>query len=270
MTARSSYQWESGTCDATGGKPTASRTDQQLLEIFAQGGTAAIGILMSSYRGFLLHQCRRYSGGNADDAKDLFSLILFKVYTEHPEQLRKVRHLGAWLRRVAQNKSIDLQRERMAEERRCLGLMHLYESLGEIHPSPEEALLSQELIKHIQHSFDALPLRLQLAAHMRFVDDDSYETISNRLGISQVNARKRVQEARKRMTDALQRYVRVDGGERHKERIHAQLASVLSLRSQDTRHRRKNPGRGRVVTHRLDHRRRRRSLPGCASNHRPG
>lgn len=206
MTARSSYQWNAGET------PAAMQTDQQLLDNFAVGGAAAIGILMSRYQGFLLHQCRRFSGGNADDAKDLFSLVLIKVYTEQPDQLKKVRHLGAWLRCIAQNKSIDLQRERMAAERRNQGLLYLCESLGEMATSPEEALLNRELMKYIQLAFDALPLRLRLAAKMRFVDDASYETISHRLEITQVNARKRVQEARKRLTDSLRRYVFVEGG----------------------------------------------------------
>lgn len=201
MTARSPCKWNAGEA------PADMQTDQLLLDLFALGGATAIGILMSRYRGFLLHQCRRFSGGNIDDAKDLFSLVLIKVYTEQPDQLRKVRHLGAWLRRIAQNKSIDLQRERMAAERRDLGFLQLCESLGEMCRSPEEALLNQELLTYIRHAFDALPLRLRLAAQMRFVDDASYESISLQLEITQVNARKRVQEARKRLTVSLRRYV---------------------------------------------------------------
>jgi RNA polymerase sigma factor (sigma-70 family) len=205
VTARSSCKWNMGEV------PAEMQTDQQLLDDFSLGGAAAIDILMSRYQGFLRHQCRRFSGGSLDDAKDLFSLVLIKVYTEHPDQLRKVRHLGAWLRRIAQNKAIDLQRERMAAERRDQGLLYLCESLGELCCSPEEALLNSELLKHMQYAFDALPLRLRLAAHMRFVEDASYESISSQLEITQVNARKRVQEARKRLTTSLRRYVFEEG-----------------------------------------------------------
>lgn len=191
--------------------PDGTQIEQQLLNTFAIGGAAAIEILMSNYRGFLLHQCRRFTGGNAEDAKDLFSLVLIKVYTEDPGQLRKVRHLGAWLRRIAQNKSIDLQRERMAAERRDQGFLFLCEVLGRNCVSPEDALLNRELMSHIQLAFNALPLRLRQAAQLRFLDDADYETISRQLNISQVNARKRVQEARKRMTDSLKRYVSTNG-----------------------------------------------------------
>jgi len=182
------------------------RTDQQLLEAFAQGDRATLGILMSRYQCFLKQQCRKFSSGNAEDAKDLFSMVVFKVYTEHPEQLRKIRHMGGWLSRVAQNKAIDLERMRIAEEKRDQRLGHFHE-ITNAHPSsPEQTLLGHELVKKIQEAFNALPPRLRDAAELRFVEDASYESISAHLGISQANARKRVQEARLRLTQTLQAY----------------------------------------------------------------
>jgi len=207
--------------EGAGDAPT-TQTDQQLLDIFSRGGNTAVSILMTRYEGFLQYQCRRLTGGNADDAKDLFSLVLLKVYTEQPEHLKKVRHLGAWLSRIAQNKSIDLQRERMAAERRDQNLFYLRDSLCALPSSPEDTLLNQELLQQIQHAFDALPPRLRPAAELRFVEDADYETISRRLGISQVNARKRVQEARKRLIAALHRYL--EGGRHTPLQLHGGLA----------------------------------------------
>jgi len=192
--------------------PDTFQTDQQLLDAFALGEKAAICRLMSRYKGFLQHQCRRLAGGNSDDAKDLFSLVLLKVYTEQPEQLRKIRHMGGWLSKVAHNKSIDLQRERIAAERRDQQLVHFGEFSGSVLPrSPEQTVLDRELAWQIQQAFHALPPRLQATAELRFVEDASYEEISRRLGISQVNARKRVQEARRRLEQTLLTYFGAEG-----------------------------------------------------------
>ena len=192
--------------------PNTRQTDQQLLDRFALGEREAIDLLMSRYQHFLKQRCRKFSSGNADDANDLFSMVLFKVYTEHPEQLRKIRHMGGWLSRVAQNKAIDLERMRIAEERRDQRLGYFNEITGAHPSSPEQTLLKHELLEQIQRAFNALPPRLRDAAELRFVEDASYESISSHLGISQVNARKRVQEARMRLAQTLQTYCRLASG----------------------------------------------------------
>lgn len=208
MTTQSFCRRVTGSDEET---PDTLQTDQQLLDAFALGEKSAICLLMSRYKGFLQHQCRKFAGGNSDDAKDLFSLVLLKIYTEHPEQLRKIRHMGGWLSRVAQNKSIDLQRERIAAERRDQQLAHCGEFGAGIPRSPEQAVLDRELVWQIQQAFQALPPRLRTTAELRFVEDADYEEISRRLGISQVNARKRVQEARRRLEQTLQAYFGAEG-----------------------------------------------------------
>lgn len=184
--------------------------DQQSLAAFAAGDLDALGLLIERYRGLLTYQCRKLTGGHADDAKDLFSMVLLKVYTESPQQLMKIQHFGGWLTRLAQNKYIDLQRMRMADRRRDESLGQLHE-LGASHPwSPEQILLKDELLGQIEQAFNALPQRLRTVAELRFVQEASYELISNQLGITQVNARKRVQEARGHLGRALQAYCRID------------------------------------------------------------
>lgn len=145
--------------------------------------------------------------GNPDDAKDLFSLVILKFYSEQPEQLRKVRHLGGWLNRVARNKYIDILRERQADERRDQGYGYLDQVLENFPPSPEQIAINAELSRHIHSAFEQLPDRIRLAAKLRFEEDASYETISNALDISQVCARKRVQDARRLLSSSLGRYL---------------------------------------------------------------
>ncbi|MBV8645849.1 sigma-70 family RNA polymerase sigma factor [Paludibacterium sp.] len=181
--------------------------DLQLQQAIADGEHGAIALVVARYQGFLKYQCRRLAGGDTDEAGDLFSLVLFKLITEQPEQMRSIRHLGGWLRRVAQNKSIDLQRTRQAEARHSQQLTHLQETCGNRPRSPEQELLIGELRQKIQYALETLPPRLLAVAELRFLHEASYEVIAQELGITQVNARKRAQEARRLLVQHLRPYV---------------------------------------------------------------
>ena len=185
-----------------------SKTDQELLDTYVEGNNAALCCLMERYQRFLLCHCHRLMGGNSHDAKDLFSLVVLKVFSEQPEHIKRVRHLGGWLSRVALNMHIDLRRERQAEERRNQSLEYLHEISGWHPRSPEEEFLDSELVTHIDRAFKALPIRLRKTAELRFIENASYCVIAGQLGISQVNARKRVQEARQSLANALIGYKR--------------------------------------------------------------
>ena len=185
--------------------PSGSRTEQQLIESLALREHRSLENFLKQYRPYLLYHCRRLSGGNTDDANDLFSQVVLRIYTESPDALRRIRHLGGWLRQVAQNKFIDQQRCRIAETQRLQGRDIL---LGQSSPSsPEQQLLDDELARQIQRAFAALPDRLRSVATLRFVDNLSYEEIAHWQDISQVNARKRVQEARRHLVSALKSYL---------------------------------------------------------------
>lgn len=186
---------------------TANQSDRELLEAFAQGSSAALCHLIANYQAFLLSHCRRIARGNLHDAKDLHGLVLLKLCSEQPEQIRKIRNLGGWLCKVARNQYIDQHRSHQAEERRNDNLTHIYEITNMQHTSPEDHFLNGELLEKIETAFEELPPRLRAIAELRFVEEASYDIISDRLGISLLNARKRVQQARHLMTLSLLKYV---------------------------------------------------------------
>ena len=187
--------------------PSPSHPDLALLYAIAEGQKGAMTQFILRYQAFLKSQCRRLTGGNAEEASDLFSLVLLKICSERPEQFRQIHHPGGWLVRIAKNKSIDMQRSRQAEERRGRELAQNPDTAGRHARSPEQSLLVNELVGQIQIAFDQLPARLRLAAELRLIDEVSYEIIATTLGISKVNARKRVQEARRCLAHTLQRYL---------------------------------------------------------------
>lgn len=162
--------------------------------------------LLTNYRSFLMNRCRMLTHGNRHDANDLFSRVVLKVYSEQPDQLQRIRYVGGWLSTVAYNLFIDEQRERQASARRDENLGYFYEILGVESASPEQILLNKELGRHLYLAFAALPTRLRPAAHMRFHEEAPYEEIAATLCISQANARKHIQEARKILAARLRVY----------------------------------------------------------------
>lgn len=162
--------------------------------------------LMLNYQAFLRGRCRILLRGNRDEANDLFSQVMLKVCTEQPSRLRHIQHLGGWLNRIAYNQFIDDQRERQAQERRDENLCYLYQTIEHQARSPEQEFLNNELDRHIRLAFQSLPERLRRAAHLRFYEGAPYEEIAADLAISQANARKRIQEARKILAASLRIY----------------------------------------------------------------
>lgn len=144
--------------------------------------------------------------GNKDDADDLFSLIVVKVLLEDPEKLRKIAHPGGWLAMIAQNQCTDLYRQRQSDNRKKQCFADLIPVLNCPPVSPEESLLTAELLAHIDRALAGLPPLLRKVAELRFIDEVSYESIAATLGITQANARKRVQKARKELATTLSTY----------------------------------------------------------------
>lgn len=162
---------------------------------------------MRNYQKFLMGRCCMLTHGNRHDANDLFSRVMLKVCSARPDQLQQVRHLGGWLSRIAYHQFIDDQRERQANARRDDGLSYLYEAIGLAAPSPEQEYLNSELSRHLSRAFESLPARLRRAAYMRFCEEAPYEEIAADLSISQANARKHIQEARKLLSLRVRSYV---------------------------------------------------------------
>lgn len=177
------------------------------LEIIQNVGEEnSIQNLIGQYQSFLMSRCRKLTHGNKDDANDLFSAVMLKVCSESKEQLQKISHFGGWLNQVAHNQFIDVQRERVASERRDDRLRYFYETISYEAPSPEQEYLNNELKQHLDIAFKSLPERLRRAAYMRFHQDAPYEEIAADLSISQASARKHIQEARTILKRQMRRY----------------------------------------------------------------
>ncbi len=134
---------------------------------------------------------------DAEDALSLATLRAHEKYAEHAENIKNER---AWFARLLHNICIDLHRSNKRRFRLKEKVKEVVEidnsPMETIELSPEGELMNTELGKAILLAIDKLPSNLQAPLIMRLIEGDDYKVIAEKLGISNDNARKRVQQAR--------------------------------------------------------------------------
>lgn len=177
---------------------TKASSDQDLFET-----------VWKRYTSELFHRCLIWMGGDLTDGQEAFSRAAVTVYRklrEHfPSDPGNVPELRGWLLRLTYNTCMDLHRENrrrldapMAPE---LDLDLLSTGTGKppFWPAPpedpERSFLAKELQGFLARAIHELPARLRetVLCQLTFV---SGREIAEFLGITEVNVRKRLQEAR--------------------------------------------------------------------------
>lgn len=111
----------------------------------------------------------------------------------HPGEARR------WLLRLVYTRCMDLHRQR----RRFVEIEEENEA-GE--PGLEAALLESELIAVVRERIESLPLQLRGVAELHLLQDLSYSEIADRLSLTEVNVRKRMQNVRTLLREHLHAY----------------------------------------------------------------
>lgn len=148
-----------------------------------------------------LRMCRRWLSGRPHDAEDIVSRGALKARDFLGRNGAWVERFRPWALRLLHNMCMDSFRGR--DRDREAALPADCRSLAE---APDQALLSRELEAALAGAVAALPERLHAAFRMRVIDEMSYEEVSERLAISQDNARKRIQQARQLLRERLDVY----------------------------------------------------------------
>lgn len=160
------------------------------------------------YREEMLSLCRRCTSREAD-AEEAFSRAALLLYRKLPIYCEHLENLRGWVLRLTYNACMGLHRENRRRSECSL------EEIGEGKPvllslltsptmDPETAYLSKENYFFLQACIDELPERLRniVLVHLRL---GSYREIAEYLSIKEPNARKRMQEARRVISDLLTR-----------------------------------------------------------------
>jgi RNA polymerase sigma factor (sigma-70 family) len=156
-------------------------------------------------------------GGHVGDAEEAFSRAGLRIYDKlgsaAPAGEAEVR---AWLLRVTFNVCMDLHREIRRRREEALPPEAIPDDvegarLGVASSSdPEMRYLENELHQALRRSIAGLPERLRETV-VGYLSLASYREVARRLAISEVNARKRMQEARKLLRGRLEDYLKGGG-----------------------------------------------------------
>ncbi len=175
-----------------------SERDRCLVQAHWAGDREAFAGIVELYHGMLLRQARRQLGDPLD-AEDAVQDTLLRAYRGLDHfGARGDWRLGAWLTRIMANVCTD-QRTRRAASARLTSII-----VDEPPASDAGDLASDPVaLAAVRHALGHLPSSQRQAFVLRTVDDLSYTDIADQLGITEDNARVRVQRARKALRHAL-------------------------------------------------------------------
>lgn len=177
-----------------------SLRDGSLMESLGRGNADAFWILWKRHEPHLLEICFRQMKYIRADAEDAVSRAMLVARDKLPIYAREIIDVEAWLTRLTCNVCLDMKKERSRGTKRIQVLDEAV--LARREPtipeprSPEEHCVSAETLSAIGEAIDSLPRGLRDAAMLRFVHEEGYPEIAARIGITEANARKRVQLAR--------------------------------------------------------------------------
>lgn len=157
-------------------------------------------VAWNSHRDYLLRLSMMWMNISRMDAEDALSDATIRAYEKYRIHVDQINNERAWFARLLHNICID--RHRSNKRRFQLGekvkeVNNIDQvSVEVIDMTPEAELLNSELGKKLQKAVGGLPIKLRDPLVMRLVHGDDYEHIAGVMGISNDNARKRVQQAR--------------------------------------------------------------------------
>jgi len=156
------------------------------------------------HRSYLYKRCLRWLGGNHHDAEDVLSQGAVKAATYLRANPQRVLEFRPWILRVLHNLCVDEMRAHSRVVPESTGLApRAPPPAASWAQCPDQAVLCCEIGRSIEAAADLLPEHLHGVFMLRLVDEQPYEEIAVALAITPVNARKRLQQARGLLRDAL-------------------------------------------------------------------
>jgi RNA polymerase sigma-70 factor (ECF subfamily) len=184
--------------------------EQLLLATLGRGDRDAFWPLWQEHQEWIYGVCLRQMSGAHTDAADAASRTMLVAWEKLPRSACVIVNLQAWLTRLACNVCFDMHRERRRRTRvvEAFGTIDHQPGTRDV-ASPERDAISAEECRAILVAIAALPPALRDVAELRFLHEQSYETISTRLSLQPANARKRLQQAREMLGGMLGQTIKV-------------------------------------------------------------
>lgn len=147
-----------------------------------------------------LYRTAYYLLGNEQDALDITQEALLRVYT-NIQNYREEAQFKTWAQRIVTNLCID----RFRKKREMVSIDE-HELMLQSTQNVEEEILSSGLAEDIQNAIDKLPDHFRLVVVMRYIQDFSYNEISESLDLPLNTVKSHLFRARKLLQGLLQEY----------------------------------------------------------------
>jgi len=158
----------------------------------------------------ILERCTAWSGGRADEGREAFSRAwshaVMSAFADRPQLV----NARAWLLTLAYRACMDLHRERARRGEEGLDVTRaaVHDPATQFHvvvEDPERIALAKELNAFLLTAVEQLPKRLR-DTMLTYMSSGDYRDVVERFGITEVNARKRIQQARAILRERLGDY----------------------------------------------------------------
>ena len=144
----------------------------------------------------IIHKVCRVYTNNADDHKDLFQEITIQLWKAY-ERFRGESKFSTWMYRVALNTAISLYRK----QKRTIKTGDLFDNQKELTYEDYDDTKDQQL-KALYQAIHKLN-DIEKALVLLYLEDKSYKEISSFLGISEVNARVKMNRTKVKLKELL-------------------------------------------------------------------
>jgi RNA polymerase sigma factor (sigma-70 family) len=152
-----------------------------------------------------------WTSGHREDAEDALGQTALVALNRMPQELQPDEE-RRWLLRLVHSKCMDIHRHRKRSRVlvRDADDTSAEEEIQEAGPGLESSLLESELIAVTRNRIQKLPPRLRSVAELHLLRDMPYSEIADLLALTEVNVRKRMQNARALLREHLQAYLEGD------------------------------------------------------------
>ncbi|MBI1923423.1 sigma-70 family RNA polymerase sigma factor [Candidatus Poribacteria bacterium] len=172
-------------------------TDRDLIRQTLTGNQGTFGELVRKYQSAVYAQAMRQVH-NPQDAEELTQDVFLKAY-QNLNQLRDADRFAGWLKRIVSNECASWLRQHSAERQACEVDSDLLSELPSQDAAPDGALIQRELRQAILQAIDSLPALDRAVAKSFYIDQLSYEEISDQHGLSHSAIPRRLHKAKGRI-----------------------------------------------------------------------
>ena len=172
-------------------------TDRNLIHQTLKGNPRAFDTLVQKYQPVVYARARLIVK-NPHDAEDLTQEVFIKAYQNLPK-LRDTGRFAGWLSQIVKNICVTWIHRQKEISKSCHRDEDPILNLSSAEATPEQFLMKKELNQTILKAINSLPTTDAAVAHDFYIDDLSYDEISEEHGLSHRAIASRLHRAKQRI-----------------------------------------------------------------------